>query len=63
MALQVFVELSHAEQWQVMHRLGTAYVWSSLGRPDGLHFRLDLTLSEQRDVAREVVKVGSWPHP
>jgi hypothetical protein len=41
-----------------MSALGSYYVWSSLGAPDGLHFRLDLTQPEQREVAREVVKVG-----
>jgi hypothetical protein len=40
-----------------MLALGSYHVWSSLGAPDGLHFRLDLTQPEQRDVAREVVKV------
>jgi hypothetical protein len=40
-----------------MAALGSYHVWATLARPDGLHFRLDLTQPEQRDVAREVVKV------
>lgn len=55
---QVFEALSGAEQLGLMAALGSYYVWSSLGAPDGLHFRLNLTEPEQRDVAREVVKVG-----
>ncbi len=56
--LQVFESLTSSEQLGLMAALGSYHVWSSLGAPDGLHFRLDLTQPEQRDVAREVVKVG-----
>jgi hypothetical protein len=56
--LQVFEALSGAEQLGLMAALGSYHVWATLARPDGLHFRLDLTQPEQRDVAREVVKVG-----
>lgn len=55
---QVFESLTSSEQLGLMSALGSYHVWSSLGAPDGLHFRLDLTQPEQRDVAREVVKVG-----
>jgi cytochrome bd-type quinol oxidase subunit 2 len=55
---QVFESLSGAEQLGLMSSLGSYHVWATLARPDGLHFRLDLTQNEQRDVAREVVKVG-----
>jgi hypothetical protein len=55
--LQVFDALSGGEQLGLMSSLGSYQVWASLGAPDGLHFRLDLTQAEQRDVAREVVKV------
>lgn len=37
--------------------LGPFHVWASLARPDGLSFQLNLRCLEQRDVAREVVKV------
>lgn len=60
MCLQVFEALSGSEQLGLMSSLGSYHVWASLGAPDGLHFRLDLTQPEQRDVAREVVKVCGW---
>lgn len=59
--MQVFESLSSSEQLGLMSALGSYHVWSSLGAPDGLHFRLDLTQPEQREVAREVVKVCSAP--
>lgn len=55
--MQLFEALAKGEQLGLMPALGSHHVWSSLGAPDGLHFRLDLTQPEQRDVAREVVKV------
>lgn len=55
--LQVFDALTSSEQLEVMSRLGYYHVWNSVSRPEGLHFRLDLTQLEQRDVAKEVVKV------
>jgi hypothetical protein len=101
--VEVFEALSGAEQLELMRRLGPYLVWSTLARPEGLHFRwvgqddgvqpwrlhaalrlstgrpplqrkhqaapplpwraaqrLDLTQPEQRDVARDVVKVGWW---
>lgn len=61
--LQVFEALSGAEQLGLMSALGSYHVWATLARPDGLHFRLDLTIPEQRDVAREVVKVGTCRGP
>lgn len=59
--MQVFEGLSGSEQLGLMSALGSYHVWSTLARPDGLHFRLDLTQAEQRDVAREVVKVPYIP--
>eukprot|EP00775_Hariotina_reticulata_P013115 gene13115-13244_t len=56
--VEVFESLSGAEQLGLMSSLGSYHVWATLARPDGLHFRLDLTQNEQRDVAREVVKVA-----
>lgn len=41
-----------------MSALGSYHVWSCLNMPDGLRFKLDLTQPEQRDVAREVIKVN-----
>ena len=38
---------------QVIQRLGQWHVWTTLGRPQGLHFFLDLTDPEQKDVAKE----------
>lgn len=55
--MKVFEALHGSEQLGLMAALGSYYVWSRMGAPDGLHFRLDLTQPEQRDVAREVVKV------
>jgi hypothetical protein len=55
--VQVFEAVSGHEQLSLMSALGSYHVWTSLGAPDGLHFKLDLTQPEQRDVAREVVKV------
>ena len=43
---------------QVTRRLGPWHVWTTLGRPHGLHFYLDLTDPEQKDVAKIVVKLG-----
>ena len=56
--LQLFPLLGSEEQLSLMHRLGFYHVWATLSCPEGLHFRLDLTKPEQRDVAKEVVKVG-----
>ena len=43
---------------QVIQRLGQWHVWTTLGRPQGLHFFLDLTNPEQKDVAKEIVKLA-----
>jgi hypothetical protein len=43
---------------QVLIRLGYWHVWTTLGRPQSLHFYLDLTDQEQKDVAKDVVKLG-----
>jgi len=55
--VQVFESLTATEQLQLMKRLGYYLVWATLARPEGLHFKLDLRQPEQRDVARDVVKV------
>ena len=39
--------------------MGQWHVWTTLGKPQGLHFYLDLTIPEQRDVAKELVKMGT----
>ncbi len=33
-------------------------MWTTLGRPHGLHFFLDLTDPEQRDIAKDIVKLA-----
>ena len=39
--------------------MGPWHVWTTLGKPHGLHFYLDLAIPEQKDVAKELVKMGS----
>ena len=39
--------------------MGPWHVWTTLGKPYGLHFFLDLAIPEQKDVAKELVKMGS----
>ncbi|GAX83706.1 hypothetical protein CEUSTIGMA_g11131.t1 [Chlamydomonas eustigma] len=54
----IFQVLSVVEQRQVLIRLGYWHVWTTLGRPQSLHFYLDLTDQEQKDVAKDVLKLG-----
>jgi len=42
---------------QVQQRLGHWHVWSTLGRPNGLHMYLDIKEPEQVCVS---VSVGGW---
>lgn len=41
-----------------MHRLGHWYTWTTLERPHGLHFFLDLREAEQRDIAKDIIKLA-----
>ncbi|KAF8058470.1 LRRC74A [Scenedesmus sp. PABB004] len=54
--VQVFAGLAPGEQLALMACLGSYHVWAALRAPAGLHWRLDLTVPEQRDVAREVIR-------
>eukprot|EP00879_Flechtneria_rotunda_P019180 GHRR01020138.1.p1 GENE.GHRR01020138.1~~GHRR01020138.1.p1 ORF type:complete len:540 (+),score=220.55 GHRR01020138.1:357-1976(+) len=56
--IEVFEALSGQEQLDLMAALGSYYVWSTLARPEGLHFKLDLTQPQQKDVAKAVLKVA-----
>lgn len=49
--------LSSAHE-QVMQRLGFWHVWNTIQSPTGLHFYLDLEEPEQKDIAKDVVKMG-----
>ncbi|GAX72927.1 hypothetical protein CEUSTIGMA_g382.t1 [Chlamydomonas eustigma] len=53
-----FQALNVEEQRQVLNRLGYWHVWTTIGYPQNLHFYLDLTDPEQKDVARDIVKLG-----
>lgn len=44
---------------QVTQRLGYWHVWSTLGDAHGLHFSLDLSDPEQKEVARDIVKTAA----
>lgn len=41
-----------------MQRLGFWHVWNTIQSPTGLHFYLDLEEPEQKDIAKDVVKMG-----
>ncbi|GFH09282.1 uncharacterized protein HaLaN_04391, partial [Haematococcus lacustris] len=51
--------LRFEEQRALLSRLGFWHVWGVLGRPYGLHWYLDLTDPEQRELAKELVKLAS----
>lgn len=42
-----------------MYRLGPWHTWCTLARPYGLHFFLDFTDPEQKDVGKDIVKLAS----
>ena len=43
---------------QLLSRLGHKHVWATLGRPQGLLFYLDASDPEQKEIARELVRMG-----
>lgn len=54
----VYQLLKPDEQRQVMNRLGHWHVWSTLQNPENLHFFLELTDPEQKEIAKLVIKQG-----
>ncbi|KAG2501181.1 hypothetical protein HYH03_000996 [Edaphochlamys debaryana] len=53
-----FERLTPSEQRQVMMRLGYWHVYTCLADPHGIAFALDLGEPEQRDIARELVRMA-----
>jgi hypothetical protein len=54
----VYQLLKPDEQRQVMNRLGHWHVWSTLQSPENLHFYLEMTDPEQKEIAKIVIKHG-----
>ncbi|KAG1665958.1 hypothetical protein FOA52_003182 [Chlamydomonas sp. UWO 241] len=50
--------LTNNEQRSIKYRLGPWHVWMTLARPQGLHFYIDMTDTEQKDIAKEVLKMA-----
>ncbi|EFJ52507.1 hypothetical protein VOLCADRAFT_86673, partial [Volvox carteri f. nagariensis] len=55
---KAYLALKQSEQRQVMVRLGFWHVYTCLGDPHGIFFSLDLGEPEQRDIARELVRMA-----
>ena len=55
---EVYQLLRTEEQRQVMNRLGHMHVWNTIQRPENLHFYLELTDPEQKEIAKVVIKQG-----
>ncbi|GFR42397.1 hypothetical protein Agub_g3269, partial [Astrephomene gubernaculifera] len=53
-----YLRLTPGEQRQVMTRLGYWHVYACLADPHGIAFSLDLGEPEQRDIARELVRMA-----
>ncbi|GLI64025.1 hypothetical protein VaNZ11_007186 [Volvox africanus] len=55
---RTYMKMKLSEQRQVMIRLGFWHVYTCLADPHGISFSLDLGEPEQRDIARELVRMA-----